>query len=106
VPGSALDQLIKVLKPETPVTAGRSEAPQVKSKVRGEVMFGPLQPIVLGYRIKQLAVRNNQVIDALDVVRMQLVLNRQREKLNELHPRSPRWVLPHRGGEQRIEELG
>ena len=69
-----------------------------------KVVLGPLQPVVLGHAVKESAVLQDEVVDALDVVDMVRVLDDEREELDQLEPRDPGGVRAHLVGEDRVED--
>ena len=70
-----------------------------------KVVLGALQTNKFGYLVEHPHVLNLQVIELLDVGHAQLMLHEHTVQLYQLHPRGPRWVQPHRIGEQRRHDL-
>ena len=62
-----LQNLVEMFKPERPVPTRRPVSPHIKRQMGEEVMFWPLEPVVLGDLVKKRRVLQLQSIDPRDV---------------------------------------
>jgi hypothetical protein len=97
-PSSRLHRLVECFESEAPVLTGGAVPPDTIRHVGEEVMLGPLQPTKFRHEVEPFAVPELQVVEARNVVDVELALLHEIEERHQIAPARPRRVATHLWG--------